>query len=188
MIDFRTFAFAAIVGSSALMFSPLPARADSMPSCAAGDQVVWENGSSKVYHVKGDKYFGNTKSGQYTCQSDAEKAGYHQSRSGSSKSKSNVGSSSSGSTPAPNATGSIAPKHHFHLFGSASPAPGASASPAATASGAPTSKHHHRHRGSASPAPDASSTPDTSASSASTTKHHRHKHASSTPSPAPSAT
>jgi hypothetical protein len=154
MIDFRTFAFAAIVGSSALMFSSLPARADSMPSCAAGDPVVWENGSSKVYHVKGDKYFGNTKSGQYACQSDAEKGGYHQSRSGSSKSGS-PSSSSNGSTPAP--SGSSAPKHHFHLFGSASPTPGASSAPAASASGAPTPKHHrHKHASSSSsPAPSA---------------------------------
>ncbi|MGP6156659.1 MAG: hypothetical protein ACLPYS_03910 [Vulcanimicrobiaceae bacterium] len=127
--------------------------AGQQPSCAAGDPVVWGNTNSKVYHVQGDKYFGNTKNGQYLCQSKAAAAGYHASKSGSA-SKATSGPATAGATPAPGA--SPIGKHHRHHgtpAAGASPLPGGAAAPVPGAS--PTAKHHHHRKGSASPAPSA---------------------------------
>jgi hypothetical protein len=88
-----------------------------MPSCSSGDPVVWVNTSSKVYHLKGDRYFGNTKSGNYECKSAADKAGYRQAQ------VSPVGKKSPSAAPSPHA--SHTPRHHKPK---ASPSPG----PAAT--------------------------------------------------------
>lgn len=43
----------------------------------AGDSVVWVNLRSKAYHLKGTKFYGNTKSGAYMCQRDATAGGMH---------------------------------------------------------------------------------------------------------------
>jgi hypothetical protein len=40
--------------------------------------MVWANTSTKVYHTSGSKYYGNTKSGKWMTQADAQKAGYKQ--------------------------------------------------------------------------------------------------------------
>ena len=159
----------------------LPAIAASQPTCASGDPVVWENTSTKVYHEQGDKYYGNTKAGTYVCKSDADKAGFHL-----SKSKSKGGSSSSSSTSDDSSTA-----------GSAATS-AASSAPGTMASGAPTGKHHRHKKGSAmaspapgtmgSAAPDAMTSPAPGASPMG--KHHRHKKGSAmaSPAPAPSAT
>ena len=39
------------------------------------DTVVWLNHQTGVYHFKGDHWYGNTKSGAYACQKEADKAG-----------------------------------------------------------------------------------------------------------------
>ena len=105
----------------------------TMPSCSAGDSVVWENTSTKVYHAEGDKYYGKTKHGQYACKSDADKAGFHLAKSRSMKSP---GATSATSAPSdapdtPDASPSPAGKHkHHHRHGSsmtASPSPAPSA-------------------------------------------------------------
>lgn len=73
---------------------PVPTKADPIPAtkptmtkpattaattpgqgCAAGQ--VWGNSETKVYHMPGDKYFGNTKHGKCMTEADAQKAGYH---------------------------------------------------------------------------------------------------------------
>ncbi len=41
------------------------------------DTVMWANPRSKVYHAKGDHYFGHTKIGAYMCKRDAIAAGMH---------------------------------------------------------------------------------------------------------------
>jgi len=43
-------------------------------SCS-GDQIVWVNVPSKIYHLKGQRYFGCTKNGKFMCQHDADKEG-----------------------------------------------------------------------------------------------------------------
>ncbi len=43
----------------------------------AGNSVVWVNLRSKAYHLKGTKFYGNTKSGAYMCQRDATAGGMH---------------------------------------------------------------------------------------------------------------
>lgn len=46
-----------------------------------GDEVVWLNVKTGVYHSKGTEYYGNTKNGAYTCKKDADAAGDRASKS-----------------------------------------------------------------------------------------------------------
>jgi hypothetical protein len=39
------------------------------------DTVVWLNLKSGIYHYKGQHWYGNTKSGAYVCQKEADQAG-----------------------------------------------------------------------------------------------------------------
>jgi len=43
------------------------------------DEVVWANSASTVgaFHLKGSKYYGNTKNGAYVCRKEAEVGGWH---------------------------------------------------------------------------------------------------------------
>jgi hypothetical protein len=135
----------------ALCVGAVPASATSIlgkPICKPGDPVVWENTSTKVYHLSGDKYYGNTKHGAYVCQSAADGAGYHVSgqkgASGTStaKSKSKAGGAMSG------AMGAAA---------TAMPKPMSSAMAMPMASMAPATKHkrHKKKSSKASPSPAA---------------------------------
>jgi hypothetical protein len=47
--------------------------------------MVWVNLDSGVYHREVDRWYGKTKHGKYMSESDAQKAGYRASKSGSSK-------------------------------------------------------------------------------------------------------
>lgn len=63
-----------------------PAAAKSARSATpppAGKDMVWVNMDSKIYHKPGSKWYGKTKQGSYMPESEAVKAGYRESRSGS---------------------------------------------------------------------------------------------------------
>jgi len=87
----------------------------TMPACAAGDPVVWVNTKSKVYHMQGDPYYGNTKAGKYACKSDADAAGDHAPKSSASAKQ---------TTDAPSPAPSPGKKKKHHR-GSATPDPAA---------------------------------------------------------------
>jgi ABC-type sugar transport system substrate-binding protein len=74
----------------------------TMPACAAGDPVVWVNTKTKVYHMQGDPYYGNTKSGRYACKSTADAAGEHAPKS----------AKQAAADPAPAVTPGKKSKHH----------------------------------------------------------------------------
>ncbi len=94
-LSFVTTLLAAVIAAAP---AAAPA-ASSMPSCAAGDPVVWENTKSHVYHLPGDKYYGTTKHGVYACKSAADAAGYH--APGAAKSTKTKGASPAAPSPEP---------------------------------------------------------------------------------------
>jgi hypothetical protein len=46
------------------------------------DVVVWLNLPSGVYHFKGQRWYGRTRSGAYTCRLEADRAGDRATRNG----------------------------------------------------------------------------------------------------------
>ena len=112
--------FAGLCGGAAVAQNSASApNAAAMPTCAAGDPVVWVNTSSHVYHMQGSKYYGHTKSGKYTCKSAADSSGAHQ-----AKNETNGKSSSSASSPAASSTAaSPAPSHSHKHKSHATPTP-----------------------------------------------------------------
>jgi hypothetical protein len=46
------------------------------------DVVVWLNTNSGIYHEKGMRWYGNTKSGAYACRREADAAGNRDTRNG----------------------------------------------------------------------------------------------------------
>ena len=46
------------------------------------DRVVWLNLPTGVYHFKGQRWYGNTKSGAYVCEQEADQAGDRATRNG----------------------------------------------------------------------------------------------------------
>jgi hypothetical protein len=121
------------VASFMLFMFPLASVGATMPTCRSGDPVVWVNTKSHVYHLKGDKYFGTTKSGAYACRSKAVAEGARASgarASGSGKSAPGIVSAPmSAATPGTDSAGapaSPAPskkKHHKKTKSSPSPSP-----------------------------------------------------------------
>lgn len=46
------------------------------------DTVVWLNTNSGIYHLKGERWYGNTKHGAYVCKKEADSAGYRETENG----------------------------------------------------------------------------------------------------------
>jgi len=71
----------------------------TMPTCGAGDPVVWVNTKSKVFHSSTDPLFGKTKRGGYMCSAAALAAGNRAAKPGAPTSPRHRRA-----TPAPEAT------------------------------------------------------------------------------------
>ena len=74
----------------ALLLAPAPAFAftptyateqDAAKACPT-DTVVWLNTASGVYHLKGQRWYGRTKSGGYACRKQADATGARMTRNG----------------------------------------------------------------------------------------------------------
>jgi hypothetical protein len=89
----RNFFMAAAAAASALSVSrPLLARSEDLtrgfrvetnveasgwrnPMWFCGSAIVWLDIASGIYYQKGDRWYGRTKRGAYTCEKEAIKAG-----------------------------------------------------------------------------------------------------------------
>ncbi len=101
----HTVAAAAAVIFSATFATPVFAQSSmmgsnmAMPSCAAGDSVVWANTRTKAYHMPGTPRYGKTRHGKFVCMSQATSMGFHaakrESMSGSNGSMGSMGTSGS---------------------------------------------------------------------------------------------
>jgi hypothetical protein len=58
-----------------------PSEAEAERHCP-GDIVVWLDTQSRVYHFRGQRWYGSTEKGGYACKKDAEAQGYRRNRSG----------------------------------------------------------------------------------------------------------
>jgi hypothetical protein len=52
-----------------------PTETEAQKHCPA-DIVVWINTPTGIYHFKGMRWYGNTKSGAYICKKEGDGAGY----------------------------------------------------------------------------------------------------------------
>jgi len=80
-----------ILATALAFMLAVPAYADGIKtypseeaaSKACRSPVVWANpNSAGVYHVKGAKFYGNTKEGAWVCQAAADAGGWHAAKNG----------------------------------------------------------------------------------------------------------
>ena len=74
----RTTAGAPVTTGSLQLFATERAAQAHCPR----DVVVWLNTNSGIYHEKGMRWYGNTKSGAYVCRREADAAGDRDTRNG----------------------------------------------------------------------------------------------------------
>jgi hypothetical protein len=74
----RTTASAPVATGSLQLFAAESAAQAHCPR----DVVVWLNTNSGIYHEKGMRWYGNTKSGAYVCRREADAAGNRDTRNG----------------------------------------------------------------------------------------------------------
>jgi hypothetical protein len=73
--------FGAVAQSPTAPLATFPNEQQAQQHCPA-DTVVWVNLPSAIYHFKGERWYGNTKSGAYVCQREADRAGDRATRNG----------------------------------------------------------------------------------------------------------
>lgn len=72
------------MGSAQRLVSPpptFPTEQQAQRHCPA-DTVVWLNLPTGIYHFQGQRWYGNTNSGTYVCQREADAAGDRATRNG----------------------------------------------------------------------------------------------------------
>ena len=72
---------AAIGPSFAQSLQLFPTETTAQKHCPT-DIVVWANLPTRIYHFKGMRWYGITKSGAYVCEKEADQAGYRATRNG----------------------------------------------------------------------------------------------------------
>ena len=60
---------------TAVPISLFPTEQQAQQHCPQ-DVVVWVNIPTGIYHFKGQRWYGRTKSGAFVCQQEANQAGY----------------------------------------------------------------------------------------------------------------
>ena len=73
--------YEAVAQSPRAPLGTFPTEQQAQRHCPA-DTVVWLNLPSGIYHFKDERWYGNTKSGAYVCQREADSAGDRASRNG----------------------------------------------------------------------------------------------------------
>ncbi|MBI2816105.1 MAG: hypothetical protein HYX72_04110 [Acidobacteria bacterium] len=58
------------------VLTPHPVSAAAQQTAGNPDVKVWVNTNSGIYHCPGTRWYGNTKSGKYMSQKDAQASGY----------------------------------------------------------------------------------------------------------------
>lgn len=74
----RTIAAAPVASGTLRLFATESAAQKHCPN----DEVVWLNTNSGIYHEKGMRWYGRTKSGAYVCKKEADAAGDRDTRNG----------------------------------------------------------------------------------------------------------
>ncbi|AQU86227.1 hypothetical protein B0W47_00755 [Komagataeibacter nataicola] len=76
-----TLTFLALLAPAAV-HAYTPGSSQTEPSCPKGDRPVWVNTRTSVYHYRGMRWYGHTKSGKYICEKDAQAEGDRVTRNG----------------------------------------------------------------------------------------------------------
>jgi hypothetical protein len=71
-----------ILGSALAQNAELFATETEAQKHCPADIVVWLNTPTGIYHFKGMRWYGNTRSGGYICQKEGDHAGYRATRNG----------------------------------------------------------------------------------------------------------
>ena len=74
-------ASAFLYAGQAVAFDLFPTESAAQRHCPT-DVVVWLNTPTMIWHYKGQRWYGNTKQGSYTCKLEAAAAGARGTRNG----------------------------------------------------------------------------------------------------------
>jgi len=73
--------FSAALITTGFAQSQFPTEQQAQQHCPK-DVVVWLNLPTGIYHLKGERWYGKTKSGVYVCEKEADQAGDRATRNG----------------------------------------------------------------------------------------------------------